>query len=164
MRFEVGDDVVVSGCGVGSVDAIEVVAVEGPATEMYRISFADSGFRTWIPTDRAEQARPVMSGDEAEAALEAIVSPPAHEPQANWRRRHLRYQQIVRENDPQALAALLGEIAAIRSERLLSFQERRLFERLKQLVLPEIAAARGVAPDRIAEALAPVLDGSSRAA
>jgi RNA polymerase-interacting CarD/CdnL/TRCF family regulator len=165
VRFEVGDEVVVSGCGLGEVDAIESMSVDGSDTEMYRITFAESGFRTWIPTDRPEaSARPIMSGDDAEAALEALASQEVPEKQANWRRRHLRYQQTVQDNDPQELAALLGELAALQGVKTLSFQERRLFDRLKHLVLPELAAARGVPATEIEAVLAQVLDAQRRAA
>jgi CarD family transcriptional regulator len=169
MRFEIGDAVMVSGCGLGSVEAIESVPVDGGdpncSATMYRITFPDTKFRTWIPTDRPEgSARPVMSGEAAEAALAALAHQGLPEERVNWRQRYLRYQQTVKDNDPHQLAALLGELAVMRAERPLSFQERRLFDRLKHLVLPEIAVARGVATAEVEEVLARVLDASVRAA
>ncbi|MEZ4239963.1 MAG: CarD family transcriptional regulator [Myxococcota bacterium] len=166
MEFEIGDEVVVSGCGVGEVEAIEAVTLAGDETEMYRIALRDGGMRTWIPVERlvapdvVADVRPVMSADAADEALACIQGQEAPEKRGNWRRRQLRYQQTLKDNDPQELATLLGELAAVRKNHTLSFQERRLFDRLKDLVLAEICLAQGLARDELEATLAPTLNAA----
>ena len=162
MAFSVGSEVVVQGCGVGRVAAIETVALGEEEAEMYKIEFEGTSFRTWIPLERIEGvARPVMSSDDADAMLEVIGTTEAPKKRANWRRRHARYMKMLMANEPIELAALLGELAAVRQEKVLSFQERKLFERVKTLMVRELAVAKGVEADAMEAQLAPVFQAAA---
>ena len=113
MQVRVGDNVVVPGCGVGLVEAVESMDLSGTGNEeqLYRISFENSDERRmWVPVDRvAEQnLRPVMSAELVEQTWEVIRSQEAPDARATWNRRQRRYSEMLMSNSPRSLAELLG--------------------------------------------------------
>lgn len=143
MNYSVGDSVVLPGCGVGTVQAIQTMEMDGTDVEMYRIDLGEDAGKMWVPLHRAVVSgmRPVMTVEQAERTWQIIKAQEAPEKRANWNRRQRRYNEQLMSNEPEAMAELLGELAAVRSEKPLSFGERRLYERVKGLLTDEIAAA-----------------------
>ncbi|MCB9743712.1 MAG: hypothetical protein H6740_14020 [Alphaproteobacteria bacterium] len=141
----------IPGCGVGRIDAVESMDVGGDAVQLYRITLEKDQARMWIPTHRAEAEglRPVMSADRVKQTWEVISSREAPEKRANWNRRQRRYNEMLMSNKPLEMAEVLGELAAVRETKSLSFGERRIFERVRELLVGEIAAARGESREEI---------------
>lgn len=147
MSFHEGDLVVVPGCGVGEIDAVEMMDVGEGSVELFRIHLGGDDARIWVPVHRMaeERIRPILDASQVDDIWTVIESQEAPEKRANWNRRKRRYDATLVENDPRALAAVLGELAAVQVGKSLSFHERRLFERLREMIIDEIAAARGKA-------------------
>jgi len=148
MQVNIGESIVVPGCGVGTVEAVESMDLTGTGTpeDLYRISFEDGDQRKmWVPVSRvAEQnLRPVMSAELVEQTWEVIRSQEAPDARATWNRRQRRYSEMLMSNSPRALAELLGELAAVRSEKPLSFTEKRMFRQVWDLLVGEISASTG---------------------
>ncbi len=143
--YDVDELVVVPGCGVGRVDAIEQMTIDEEHVELYRIDLGDGNGRMWVPTKLVEEqgVRKVMSSESAEQAWAIITAQVAPESRQNWNRRQRRYNEKLMGNEPLELAELLGELAAVRSTKELSFGERKIFERVRELLVAEIAAACG---------------------
>ncbi|MEN0062681.1 MAG: CarD family transcriptional regulator [Myxococcota bacterium] len=158
--YGVDELVVVPGCGVGRVEAVETMDVDGERVELYRIDLGESSGRMWVPTNLVDVqgVRKVMSPDSAEEAWSIITAMEAPEARQNWNRRQRRYNEKLMANQPMELAELLGELAAVRSTKELSFGERKIFERVRELLVSEIAAAcgqtRGQVEERMTEVLA----------
>ncbi|MEO0605104.1 MAG: hypothetical protein AAF211_26985, partial [Myxococcota bacterium] len=127
------------------VDAIEQMTIEEEAVELYRIDLGQSAGRMWVPINLADAqgVRKVMSTESAEQAWQIITAMEAPEARQNWNRRQRRYNEKLMGNEPLELAELLGELAAVRSTKELSFGERKIFERVRELLVSEIAAACG---------------------
>lgn len=151
MTFSVSDLVVIPGCGVGHVDAVETMDVGGDPVKLYRITLEKDQARMWVPVHRAaaEGLRPVMSEDRVEETWDVLKAREAPEKRANWNRRQRRYNEKLMSNQPLEMAEVLGELAAVRETKSLSFGERRIFERVRELLVGEIAAARGVSRDKV---------------
>ena len=148
MQVRVGDSVVVPGCGVGLVEAVESMDLAGTGNpeQLYRIVFEDTDQRRmWVPVDRvAEQnLRPVMTAALVEQTWEVIKTQEAPDSRATWNRRQRRYSEMLMSNSPRSLAELLGELAAVRSEKPLSFTEKRMFRQVWDLLVGEITASTG---------------------
>lgn len=159
MTFAVSDAVVVPGCGVGRVDAIETMEVAGEQVQLYRIVLGEEDAKMWVPTHRAEAEglRPVMSEERVANTWQVIEAREAPEKRANWNRRQRRYNEMLMSNQPKELAEVLGELAAVRETKSLSFGERRIFERVRELLIGEIAAAGNVEREVIEKRMADTL-------
>lgn len=143
MEYTIDDLVVVPGCGVGRVEGVENMAIETERVELYRIDLGDGNGRMWVPTHLAgaQGLRPVMTVERAHEAWAVIEAQQAPEERQNWNRRQRRYNEKLMSNEPIEMAELLGELAAVRNKKELSFGERKIFERVRELLVAELAAA-----------------------
>ena len=156
MALSRNDVVVVPGWGVGRVEAVEAMQVGEQTVRTYRISFGEESGRYWVPTDRveAEGLRPPMDDAEIARTWELICSHELADKRAHWRKRQMRYHQMLMSNDPAELAKLIGELVAVQAHKrdkrqALSVQERELLDRAVRLMIGEIAAATGQEPDDV---------------
>lgn len=151
MELAVGDLVVLPGCGVGEVEGIEKMTLEDTHSTLVRIELAQDRGRYWVPLERvAEQGvRRVVEKKRVGSLLERIEEFDAPERRGRWNQRQRRYTEMIMSNRPRALAELVGELADVRSEKTLSFTEKRMFERAMNLLVGELAAAAGVSDEEM---------------
>ncbi len=145
MEFRVGDCVVAPGCGVGTIEGVETMDMGDAPVELYRITFDEEGTRMWVPLSQvaAKGLRPVMDKERVKDIWYAIDNQELPNKRATWNRRYRRYNDMLMSNHPKSMAEVLGELLALRKEKKLSFGEKRLFERVRTLLVGEIAAAAG---------------------
>lgn len=149
MLFQVGENVVVCGCGVGVVEAVQIRKVGGENVELYHIEFDDVRGSVWVPTDRVEgRLRAVMSKERVGKTWQVIARQEAPERGVNWNRRQRAYNEKLLSNKPMELAELFGELAAVEARartnnKTLSFGERGMLDKVRRLLAEEIAAALG---------------------
>lgn len=143
MSFEVGDYVVAPGCGVGVVESIEAIELGDTPTKMYKIHLESNDTTMWVPTWRVgvDGIRSPMTPEIVAKAMETMAETEAPKKRANWNRRQRRYNDLLMSNDPLQMAALLGELASVRREKKLSFGERRLYDRVRDMMEAELTAA-----------------------
>lgn len=143
LEFNNGDIVVVPGCGLGLVEEIEVLDMEGATSEMYKILVEATEVRMWVPVvmARAQGLRAPMKASAIESILDTIRTTVPPKKRANWNRRKRRYNEQLLSNDPIEMARLLGELASVKSTKTLSFGERTLFDKVRDLLEAELKLA-----------------------
>ena len=144
MDFKRGDSAVYPGCGVGVIREIEEIDLGAGTTRMYVIQFPNDGTRVWVPTShaKAQGLRKIMSNKKAEETYSAIRRQELPERLATWNRRFRTYSEKIQTNDPKEMGEVLGELAAIKSSKDLSFGERRIFRKVHSLLVREPALAQ----------------------
>ena len=164
MEYEAGDKVVIPGCGVGDVRGVMGFPLEGETVETYEIEMRGDLGRVWIPLDRvAEQrVRPVMDPERIEETWTIIAEQEAPKRRQHWNQRRRRYTEMLMSNHIRSVAALLGELSAVREEKTLSFTEKRMFRRAWKLLTAEVAAAREVSPEEASEELADIIEAPNQ--
>ncbi len=169
MDFQVDEMVVVPGCGVGRVDAVEEMNLGDTSVETYRIDLGEELGKYWVPKVRAdaEGVRRPMSADRVEDTWELIRSQTSPDKLPNWRNRRRRYEEMMLSNEPGELATLVGELVCERNRKrekkqVLSHHELRIFERTQTLIVQEIAAATGRTREVVRERLEEVMAEASQ--
>lgn len=147
MELKENELVVVPGLGVGRVQALQEMKVGNNAVRVFPVDMGEGGGVFYVPEDRVDSQglRAPMDAKTAATIIEVIVEQEAPKQRANWRSRQRRYEEMLASNQPRELAALIGELAAVRVEKkkkkqTLSFVERRLMQRAKDLLFGELAA------------------------
>lgn len=166
-KLSIDDVVVVPVLGVGRVDRREKLDIGGQMIDVYHIDLEDEG-TYWVPVDRvdSEGVREPLPANRVDEIWDAIESTTAPKKRATWNRRQRRYQEMVMSNEPLEIAKLLGELASVRQQKkakkqVLSFQERRMFERAKTLIVQEVAASTGRDRDAIATNLEKIIEAAA---
>ena len=141
LEYTVGESVVIPGCGVGAIEDIEVVDLDGDTVRTYKIFVHATSMHMWIPVAMAASKGLRSPFDEAtlKTLLAAIRDTTAPAKRTNWNQRQRRYNEQLMSADPLDLAQLLGELAHVKhGGKTLSFGERRLFERARELFRSEL--------------------------
>lgn len=159
LELTVGSLLVVPGWGIGRVSGWQELDIDGERVETVQVEMRNDDGRAWFPRDAlAEQGvRPVMTEARVEQTWKVIRTQEAPKRRKHWNQRQRRYNEALASNRPKAMAEILGELAAVRREKKLTFTEKRIFRKLRKLLTAELAAARGVSQDIIDEKMERVL-------
>jgi CarD family transcriptional regulator len=161
MTYENGDKVVVPGCGVGSVRDIARLQIGGQDIDTLEIGLKSQDGRVWIPLSRLDEhgIRPVMPKSRIAEVLSIIAEQEAPKRRSHWNQRRRRYTEMLDSCLPESIAALIGELSAVRArkDKGLSFTEKRMLRRAWRLLSAEVAATRGVPREQVVEEIAQIV-------
>ena len=151
MAYGVGDKAVVPSHGVGVVTEIVARDFGNGEDQYYTFKILDNGMSVLIPLDKIEEnrIRDVMDAgtiDEVYTVLSDREKPPDKQ---TWNRRYREYMNKIKTGDPLEVAAVLRDLAILRSEKTLSFGERKMYDQAHGLIVQEIAVARDEDEDLI---------------
>ncbi len=151
MQFQVGDKAVVPSQGVGVIKEISKINVGPEAVEMYVIKLLDSGATFFVPVHATDQnnVREVMSVGMIEQVNEVLKDREKPADKQTWNRRYREYTNRIKTGDPVEVAHVLRDLAILRSEKTLSFGERKMYDQAHGLLVQEIAVARDVDEEQV---------------
>ena len=61
-----------------------------------------------------------------------------------WNRRYREYMNKIKTGDPLEVAAVLRDLARLKSEKTLSFGERKMYDQAHSLIVQELSVAKDV--------------------
>jgi CarD family transcriptional regulator len=139
--FKIGDVVVYPGCGIGRILSIEEKVIEGKTFKTYIFKLLDSETEFFIPLDSIHRIglRPIISREEVERVYQILAQDEVHLPNGNWNKRYKEYTEKLKSGDIFVLATLLRELSEIAKTKPLSFGEKKIFERAKELLVKELS-------------------------
>jgi CarD family transcriptional regulator len=144
--FEVGDRAVYPAHGVAEVVAIESKDIAGSRKDFYVLKVIHSEMKLMIPCDGADRAglRGVANAEVAEEVFAVLRSEEVAVKPGPWNRRFREYTELVNSGRLVEVAKVFRDLWRIRPTRELSYGERRLLEQSRNLLVAELALARGV--------------------
>lgn len=149
MRLAVGDVVVYAGHGTGRIAARERRATGGAEQEVVVLEL-DQGLQITLPLARArERLRPLASQSDLRRVQQTLQQT-SESSEESWQKRLRQVQTKIAGGDPVELAEVVRDGIRRQSAQTgspkLSESERRLYMQARQLLVHEIAAARGLEP------------------
>ncbi|HEY8346900.1 MAG TPA: CarD family transcriptional regulator [Symbiobacteriaceae bacterium] len=144
--FQVGDKVVYPRHGAGIIEAIEEKEVLGKTRRYFVMRLPLNDMKVMVPCDNLESAglREVISEPVLEQVLEVLRS---HKGTGSpdWNHRYRTNMEKIRSGDIFELAEVVRSLSQRDREKGLSTAERKMLENARQILLSEIALARGLA-------------------
>ena len=159
MEFKVGDKAVVRNLGVGVCAEVTTIDVDGESYEFYVFDIMKSRnnqptiYRVNKDFVAAEGVRDLIPLDAIERVYDVLRDRTTPPDKQTWNRRYREYLQKINSGDPFEVAAVLRDLSRLKSEKTLSFGERKMFDQAHSLILQEIAVARDVEEKVIADEL-----------
>lgn len=149
--FKIGDVVVYPGCGLGRILAIEEKIVEGRTFKTYIFKLLDSETEFFIPLDSTHRVglRPIISPEKVEQVYQILAQNEINLPEGNWNKRYKEYTEKLKSGDIFVLATLLRELSEIAKNKPLSFGEKKIFEKAKELLVRELSFCENCTPEEI---------------
>lgn len=151
MEFKVGEKAVHPHHGVGEVTAVETKEIAGHKKTFYILRIVESGMKVMVPTDAAQRVglRSVISKKEADKVLDVLKDTKVAVTAQPWNRRHREYIEMLKSGSPVEVAKVLRDLTRLKSDKDLSFGERRLLDQARSLLVTELALARRCKEDRV---------------
>jgi len=154
--FELGEKVVYPQFGLGTITDVTQKQVNGSSLSFYRLEFPVRQMEILVPVQRAREngLRKVMSRREVDELLEYISSDSVVPKPQQWHRWRKQTQEQLKTGDPLELASIYRYLNSLERRKGLSFTERKILLQVEQMLIAEIAVAKGMS-EAEAEGLLP---------
>lgn len=143
VTFNVGDNAVYPGHGVGKVMSIETKEILGNKQTFYSIQIIETGMKIMIPKDNVDSVglRPIISKDEANKVVEILKVKDVKIDTQTWNRRYREYMEKIKTGSVYEIAEVLRDLFLLKVDKELSFGERKMLDTARNLLLKELTLA-----------------------
>lgn len=148
LPFQIGDKAVYPAHGVAEVTGIESHDVGGDKQSFYILRILDNGVKVMIPTG-TNGLREIMSPSEVEEVFDVLREKEISVESTTWNRRYREYKDKIDSGDPKQIAEVLRDLYLLKSDKDLSFGERKMLDTAKSLLVKELSIARDQTEDEV---------------
>lgn len=145
VAFNVGDNAVYPGYGVGQITAIETKEISGTRLTFYSLKILETGMKIMVPKHNAESVglRPIISRQEASKVIKILKEKEIRVDNQTWNRRYREYMEKIKTGSVYEIAEVLRDLFLLKVDKELSFGERKMLDTARNLLLKELSLATG---------------------
>ena len=153
--FKVTDKVVYPAHGVGVINAIQKRKVSGAEQKFYMITISESGMKIMVPVSQATTVglRRVVDEQTVEEVYDILRDRNVTLDTQTWNRRYREYSQKIKTGSVLEIARVIRDLSVLKSDKELSFGERRMLDTAQGLLVKEISIAKSSSEDSVKEEL-----------
>jgi CarD family transcriptional regulator len=155
MMFKIGDLAVYPAQGVGVIEAIENREVGGGKQLFYIMKIMGNGMKIMIPMDSAKAVglREVILETEIPKVYAILRNKDVTIDKQTWNKRYREYLEKIKTGSVFEIARVLRDLFILKSDKNLSFGERKMMDTAKNLLIKEISVASNAEETKIEEDL-----------
>ncbi|MDB4932986.1 MAG: CarD-like transcriptional regulator [Myxococcaceae bacterium] len=152
-EFKVGDKAVYPAQGVAEVISIEEREIAGSRQRFYVLRILDSERRIMVPVKNADIVglRNVICEAEIREIFEILRERTVAYDNQTWNRRYRGFMDKIKTGSIYDVAEVLRDLYRLKTEKSLSFGEKRMLENARGLVVKELAIALDRTEDSVRE-------------
>jgi len=142
--FKIGDKAVYPAHGVGVIESIENKEISGSEYTFYMLRILENDMTIMIPTKNTDAVglREIVSTTEIPRIYEILKDRTvAIEGQA-WNRRYREYMGKIKTGSVFEVAEVLRDLILLKTDKDLSFGERRILDMARNLLVKELSVAK----------------------
>ncbi|MFN4131688.1 MAG: CarD family transcriptional regulator [Caldimicrobium sp.] len=149
--FRVGDVVVYPGYGLGKILSIDEKNIEGKKFTAYVFKPLERDTEVYIPLDSVSKIglRPIISKEKVKDIYSILTDKEVKITNGNWNKRYKEYTEKLKSGDIYVLANLVKELYELSKRKNLSFGERKIFEKAKELLVLELSFCENCTPTEV---------------
>jgi CarD family transcriptional regulator len=154
MTFQIGERVVYPNQGVGTIENIST-RYFGPRMERYYLlRLAATSMTIMVPFSHVQDVglRKVTRSSEIQRVLDFLAGGKCR-PVADWKDRFKENSEKMRCGSLLEMADVLKGLVIQRSQKPLSFREKKMLERARQMLVNEVSTARAIPADEAIDLL-----------
>ncbi len=162
MSFQIGQKVVYPNQGVGIIEQISTRNLTGQPEMFYLLKLHSNNLRVMVPMSNVQNVglRKVAKASEVGTVLDFLQKGRPKPPQ-DWKWRFKENSEKMRSGSLQQVAEVFKSLLSLNQEKPLSFREKKMLDRSWQLLVDEIAVARGLGKPEAETLLAKALSKSN---
>jgi CarD family transcriptional regulator len=151
VEFKCGERVVYPNHGIGVIEQIERKDIAGEPFSFYCLRILANDTVVMIPTSNADSVglRKTISKREANGLILSLKDANG-ESSGNWKGRYKENSDRMRSGSIFEVAAVLKNLSALSASKSLSYREKRMLEKARDLVIGEIAEVRSTTVEKTA--------------
>ncbi len=149
IKFEVGDKAVYPAQGVAEVVRIEEKDIGGSRQKFYVLRILDTDRKILVPVANASAVglREVICEDEIREIFDILRERTIAFDNQTWNRRYRGFMDKIKTGSIYDVAEVLRDLYRLKTDKQLSFGERRMLDTARTLIVKEIAIARNHTED-----------------
>jgi CarD family transcriptional regulator len=149
--FRIGEFAVYPAHGVGKIENFEVKTIMGEKMEFLVISILDTGMNVLVPVTNIANVglRPVIKSAKVKDVYEVLKQKKRTVIGSTWNRRYREYMEKIKSGSVFEIAEVLRDLIVLKGDKDLSFGERKMLDTAKNLLIKELALAKGVNEKKI---------------
>jgi CarD family transcriptional regulator len=141
-QFKVGDKAVYPAYGVGVIKRIESREIAGNSQDFYVMQILATGVTVMVPTSAAAAGMRRLIAETDVSSVYSILKSPGHISKTTWNRRFREFKDKLRTGSVRDVAEVLRDLNTLRTDKSLSFSEKEMMDKAKEMIVTEISAAR----------------------
>ncbi len=160
--FQVGQLAVYPAHGVGVIESVKERDVSGNQQKFYIMRLLDSDMIIMIPTGNARNVglRDIIDLQAVTEVYEILRHRPLRVNNQTWNRRYRDYMDKIKTGSPFRVAEVLRDLTLLKTEKDLSFGERKMLDTAKNLLVKELSLVNNIDADEIEAQLLALLDAT----
>jgi CarD family transcriptional regulator len=141
--FKVGDLAVYPAHGVGVIEAIENKEVMGKKQSFYVMKIMGNGMKIMIPMMSVKSVglREIILEKEIPKVYEILRNKDVTIDKQTWNKRYREYLERIKTGSVFEIAGVLRDLFILKSDKNLSFGERKMMDTAKNLLVKELSVA-----------------------
>ena len=149
--FNVGDLAVYPAHGVGIIEKIETQEISGCRQDFYVMRILDNDMIIMIPTNNVNSVglRDVIGNTEVDKLYSILEKKDVTIDNQTWNRRYREYMDKIKTGSIFEVAEVYRDLLILKTEKDLSFGERKMLDTARSLLVKEISLAKKVGEDQI---------------
>jgi CarD family transcriptional regulator len=155
IEFKAGDKVVYPAHGVGIVEKVEAKLVGGSEHKFYQLKIMETGMKIMVPVRQVSSVglRKVIDMRTIDEVYKILRDRKVSVVMQTWNRRHREYTQKIKTGSLFEIAKVIRDLSVLKSDKELSFGERKMLDTAQGLLVKEISIAKSRTEDVIREEL-----------
>ena len=160
--FQIGQLAVYPAHGVGLIESIQERVVSGDVHKFYIMRLLDNDMIIMIPMSNAQNVglRDIIDSTSVPEVYEILSLRPSRINNQTWNRRYRDYMDKIKTGSPFRVAEVLRDLTLLKTEKDLSFGERKMLDTAKNLLVKELSLVNEKQEDEIEAQLQELLDNS----
>ena len=160
--FQIGQLAVYPAHGVGLIESIQERIVSGNVQQFYIMRLLDNDMIIMIPKDNAHNVglRDIIDQTSVPEVYEILSLRPSRINTQTWNRRYRDYMDKIKTGSPFRVAEVLRDLTLLKTEKDLSFGERKMLDTAKNLLVKELSLVNDKQEDEIEAQLRELLENS----
>jgi CarD family transcriptional regulator len=149
--FSIGDLAVYPAHGVGVIEKIESQEVSGFSQDFYVMRILENDMKIMIPTKNVNNVglREIIEKSEVPKLYNILKKRNIAVDNQTWNRRYREYMDKIKTGSVYEVAEVYRDLLMLKTEKELSFGERKMLDTARSLLVKEISLAKKVEEEQI---------------
>ena len=141
--FKIGDLAVYPAHGVGKIESIEAKQIGGSEQEFYIMRILETEMIIMIPVDNVDAVglRQIIDSEDVPKVYGILKNRDVSLDNQTWNRRYREYMDKIKTGSVFEVAEVLRDLFLLKSDKDLSFGERKMLDTARSLLVKELAIA-----------------------